>query len=165
MKNIIGQPLEIEKKHIGSLTIMQDSKIGRIESSERGQSLVEVAISFMVLVLILVVAVEGGRIFSSFIAVRDAAEEGALHAIYNPGDSAGIEARVRTTSSDPINLSDTGLVSVSSVLNGSPCAGNTTTVTVTYTFTITMPFIGAILGSQSFPLSADAISTIVIPEC
>ena len=134
-------------------------------ASEKGQSLTEVAVSFTLLLMVLAVAVEGGRIFSSFIAVRDASEEGALHAIYNPEDSAGIESRVRTTSSNPINLSDTNLVSVSSTINGNACAGNTVTITVTYTFTITMPFIGAVLGTQSFPLTATAISTIIVPAC
>lgn len=132
---------------------------------ESGQSLTEVAVSFTLLIMILAVAVEGGRVFTSFIAVRDAAEEGALHGAYNPSDAAGIEARVRTTSSNPINLSDTGLVSVSSNVIGSACAGNAVQVTVTYTFSLTMPFLGTVLGTQSFPLTAISTSTIVTPPC
>ncbi len=135
------------------------------KKSEKGQSLAEVAVSFTLLVMVLAVAVEGGRIFSSFIAVRDAAQEGALYGAYSPGDSAGIEARVRTTSSNPIDLSDTSLVTVLSTQNGSACAGNTITVSVSYEFSLTMPLLGTVLGAQTFPLTALATSTIIIPPC
>jgi Flp pilus assembly protein TadG len=136
-----------------------------IKKGEKGQSLTEVAVSFVLLMIILAVAIDGGRVFSSFIAVRDAAEEGALFGAYNPTDSSGIESRVRTTSSNPINLSDTGLVSVSSNVFGSPCTGNSIQVSVTYTFNLTMPFIGAVLGTQTFPLTANSIATILSPSC
>lgn len=133
--------------------------------SERGQSLTELAVSFTLLLLILAVAVDGGRIFFSLIALRDAAVEGALHGALYPNDSAGMEARARGTSSNPINLSDTGVVSVSSTIIGTPCAGSSVRVTVTYTFNLTMPFVGAILGTQQFPLTASSTATILRPTC
>ena len=135
------------------------------KATEKGQSMTEFAVSLTLLLMLLAVAVDGGRVFTSFIAVRDAAEEGALHGAYNPSDSAGIESRARTTSSNPVNLSDTGTVSVSSTVVGSACAGNTVEVTVTYTITMSMPFLGAVIGTQTFPLSATAITTIITPAC
>lgn len=132
---------------------------------ERGQSLTELAISFMLLVLLLAVVVDFGRLFFSYIAVREAAEEGAIYAALYPEDAAGVEARVRGSSSDPVDFDDPGLVSVTVTNIGAACAGNSMRVTVSYDFSLTMPLIGAILGSQQFPLSADAISTVLRPPC
>ena len=132
---------------------------------EAGQSLTELAVSFTLLMLLLAITVDGGRIFFSYVSVREAAEEGALHAALYPTDSDGIVARVRSSSNRPIDLSDTSRVAISKTLLGSACAGNSIRVTVTYTFNLTMPFVGAILGTQSFPLTADSTATILRPGC
>ncbi|MDA1330536.1 MAG: TadE/TadG family type IV pilus assembly protein [Chloroflexi bacterium] len=123
------------------------------------------AVSFTLLVLLLSVTVDGGRIFLSYIAVRDAAEEGALHGSLNPTDSAGIESRVRTNSTTPVNLAVTGTVTVSSQLLGAACAGNGIKVTVTHTINLTMPFISTILGNSTIPLTAVSTATILRPPC
>ncbi|MGH2581346.1 MAG: TadE/TadG family type IV pilus assembly protein [Anaerolineales bacterium] len=140
-----------------------------IKRSEKGQGLVELAVSFLVLVLILAVAVDLGRVFFSFIALREAAEEGALFASLEPDDSPGglaaIEDRVRDNSDTPVDLTDTSAVVVDIDFLGDLCAGNQVAVTVTYTFNLTMPLLGAIIGTQTFPLAADATSTILAPAC
>jgi hypothetical protein len=133
--------------------------------SEWGQSLVEVAVSFMVLVLLLAVAVDLGRVFFSFIALREAAEEGALYASLQPSDDAGIEARVRDSSETPIDLSDEDLVEVEITPPASLCAGNEITVSLTYEYNLTMPLLGGIIGTQTFDLPASATATILAPAC
>jgi hypothetical protein len=133
--------------------------------SERGQSLTELAISFTILVLLLAVAVDMGRMFFSYIAVREAAEEGAIYGSFNPTDASGIEARTRGSSSTPVDLSDTGMVNVSVINIGTACAGNNVEVTVSYSFSLSMPLIGVVLGTQSFPLQATATSTVLAPPC
>jgi Flp pilus assembly protein TadG len=132
---------------------------------ERGQSLVELAVSFTVLMLLLSISVDLGRAFFAYVAIREAAEEGALHASLNPGDTAGIEARVRTSSTTPIDMSNEDNVEVDSTPIGAACAGNSVRVTVSYNFHLTMPFLAPILGTNEFPLIAESTSTILRPEC
>jgi Flp pilus assembly protein TadG len=132
---------------------------------ERGQSLTELAVSFTLLVIILAVTVDLGRVFFSFIALREAAEEGALYGSLNPQDNGGIIMRARQSSSAPVDLTNTSNVAVQIIVIGSSCAGNTLRVTVTYTYTLTMPMISAFIGTQTFPLVAQATSTILRPEC
>ena len=47
--------------------------------SERGQSLVELAISLVILLYLLSGAVEFGILFFQYVQLRDAAQEGALY--------------------------------------------------------------------------------------
>lgn len=129
---------------------------------ERGQSLTEVAVSFTVLVLILAVGVDLGRMYYSLISLREAAEEGAIYGSFAPSDTTGITNRVRSSSTTPVNLADTTNVAVA-VNAPSACAGNLLTVTVTYQFRLTMPFVGSIIGTQTFPLSVSSSSTILRP--
>lgn len=135
--------------------------------SERGQSLTELAISFAVLVLILAVGVDLGRAFFSLISLREAAEEGALYGSLNSLDTGGITARVRSSSTTPVDLSDTANVSVDVARPGGTCANGTNTivVTVTYQFDLTMPMVGAIIGTNGFPLTVNSASTILRPPC
>ncbi len=137
----------------------------QVRKSERGQSLTELAVSFTLLVLILAVTVDLGRVFFSLIAIREAAEEGALYGSLNPSDSGGITQRVRTSSSAPVNLTNTSEVAVTISLSGTACAGNTLTVQVVYDFDLTMPMVSTIIGTSSFPLTAVARSTILRPDC
>ncbi len=121
--------------------------------------------SFTIFVLLLAAAVDLGRMFLSYVAVREAAEEGAIYGSFNPADTGGIEARTRTSSSTPVDLADVGLVAVNVGYLGDACAGNGLQVTVTYSFSLTMPLIGMILGTQDFPLAATATSTVLAPPC
>src|SRR6266508_2450484 len=89
--------------------------------SERGQSLVELGVSLVILLYLLSGAAEFGVLFFQFVQLRDAAQEGALYGSMNPyiestGDTkfeageainqADIDSRVRNASSSPIDLSD-----------------------------------------------------------
>ncbi len=146
---------------------MGQKKNPSIHPSERGQSLTELAISFLVLVLLLAVIVDSGRAFFSYLAVREAAEEGAVYGSINPTDNAGIVARVRSSSSAPINLADTTSVTVTPLVVGTACAdgANQIQVTVSYMFRLTMPFVSTIIGTNQFPLTLSANSTILTPAC
>ena len=143
---------------------MKVRKRKETKRNEGGQSLVELALTFMVLMLLLSVAVDLGRLFLSYIAVREAAQEGALYGSTNPEDIVEIEQRVRTSSSTPVDLADTSAVSVSQSAPGGRCAGNTLSVSVLYHFQLTMPLVSAIIGDE-YDLSLTASSTILRPEC
>ena len=132
--------------------------------NERGQSLVELAVSLVLLLLLLSGAVEFGMAFFQFVQLRDAAQEGALFGSMNPTESALIEARVRDASNSPINLSNTSLVVVTQQIIGSPCEGNGIKVELTYNHQIFMPFISAVVG-PTIPLKASVTDTILSPVC
>jgi hypothetical protein len=87
--------------------------------SERGQSLVELAISLTVMLLLLSGAVTFGMALFSYVAIRDAAGEGALYGSispyhddnangqYDPGETvngAAICARVKAASTRPVDM-------------------------------------------------------------
>jgi len=128
--------------------------------SERGQSLVELAISITVLVFLLSGAVEFGMMFFQYIQLRDAAQEGALYGSLLPADASGIDARVRGASTSPVNLatpySDPVGVKVdieyfegsttTAKAGSAVCPGDGIKVTVTYKHKIFMPFIAPITG-------------------
>jgi len=131
---------------------------------KNGQSLVELAISLTFIILLLAGAVDFGIAFFSYVALRDAAQEGALYGAMNPTDNAGIETRVRSASTNPIDLSDTGLVDVDVVIVGSACEGGGVQVDVTYDYPISMPFMTAITG-PTITLRARVTDTILQPVC
>lgn len=154
---------------------------------ERGQSLVELAFSFTLIVLVLAGAVDFGRAFFALIALRDAAQEGVIYASVNPSDVAGIQQRVKDSSSSPINMAnipDTD-IDISWNINGSDysetmtavtkCAGfydaggtqesNWVKVSVEYNFPFTMPIIQEFFTGGTLRLVVDDVHTILAPEC
>lgn len=138
------------------------------QKRERAQSLTELAISFTFLMLLLAGAVDLGRIFFTMIQLQDAAQEGAIYGSTDPTNSSEIEARVRNTSNNPIDLTDTGQVNVTidTVPSGSSlCAGNGIKVDVAFTYTFSMPFISMAIPSNTIPLTGTATSTILTPPC
>lgn len=146
--------------------------------SERGQSLVELSISLVVLLYLLSGAVEFGIAFFQFVQLRDAAQEGALYGSMDPArDQNGtlITARIRGASSSPINLADSSLVLIDLKIDGVPiatavnagnaCEGHGLEVTVSYNHQIFMPFIPQLLGRSTIPLNATVTDTILTPVC
>ena len=132
-----------------------------LKNKERGQSLVELSISLLVLLYLLSGAVEFGIAFFQFVQLRDAAQEGALYGSMNPADSAGITARVRGASNSPIDLST---LTPTITYSGAQCEGNGITVSLTYNHTVFMPFMSRIIGNQ-LPLHATVTDTILTPKC
>jgi Flp pilus assembly protein TadG len=72
--------------------------------SAKGQSLVELAISLVILLYLLSGAVEFGILFFRYVQLRDAAQEGALYGSTHPDDITGIEARAKGSSQSPLDL-------------------------------------------------------------
>jgi Flp pilus assembly protein TadG len=128
---------------------------------ERGQSLVELSISLVVLLFLLAGAVEFGIAFFQFVQLRDAAQEGALYGSMNPIDSTGIIARVQGSSNKPIDLTT---ITPSITYSGAQCEGNAITVTLNYNHIVFMPFMTAFIG-PTVPLNATVTDTILSPVC
>ena len=133
--------------------------------NERGQSLVELAMSLTIILLLLSGAVDFSIAYFSFSAMQDAAQEGALYGSINPIDEAGIITRVRSASTNPVDLSDETLVNVVVTVSGDSCEGDEVRVNVIYDYPVSMPFIGAIIGAQEITLNASVTDTILQPAC
>ena len=155
-------------------------------NTERGQSLVELAISLVLLLVLLSGAVEFGIAFFQFVQLRDAAQEGALYGSMNPTDCANITARIKGASNSPVDLNGTGVTITTVIVDGSTnneytcgsasaapfacekavagAATNGIKVTVKYDHKVFMPFLSAIVGN-TIPLSAKVTDTILSPVC
>jgi len=131
---------------------------------EKGQSLVELAVMMVILMLLVAGIVDLGRAFFTTMSLRDAVQEGALYGAIDPTNTAGIKNHVLNTSGmvpDMIGVND-----ITVEIINAPCAGNRIKVSAVYSdFPITMPFIGAVLGGQTLSLSATVTDTILSPGC
>lgn len=140
------------------------------KKNESGQSIVEFAVSIMVVLMLLVGIADFGRALFTYIALRDAAQEGAVYGSICPLGAAAIESHARQASSYPINLSDTTAIDVTcTYMDGGGACGSSVPspgvgikVKVAYPhFQITMPLLGAIIGTQTLNLSAEVTDTIL----
>ena len=145
-------------------------------SREEAQSLVEFAISLVLLLILLAGVVDIGRAFFTFISLRDAVQEGASYGVAFPTHCTQIKERIKHTSSTPISLDSlsddaidvriSGVDCSTAVTLGLACTPNELRVAVEMdNFQITMPFLGAILGRQTLTLRANIVDTIISNPC
>lgn len=138
--------------------------------SAKGQSLVELAISLLILLYLLSGAVEFGIIFFQFVQLRDAVQEGALYGSINPHDAAAIEDRAQAASDKPIDLSTVSFtVTVTDPAGvdkdiALACEGDGITVSATFNHQVFMPFMSAFIG-PTIPLNAEVTDTVLTPVC
>ena len=143
-------------------------KLSKLKSSkqERGQSMVELAISFIILMLLLAGVVDLGRAFFTYMTMRDAAQEGAAYGSLYPLDSTGIITRVRQASNLPINMTSADIRVIPQVVEGAPCSGSGMRVDVYYDdFPMIMPLFGVFMGRSTIPLHAWVTDEILRPPC
>jgi hypothetical protein len=142
--------------------------------SEKGQSLIELAVSLVFLLTILAGIVDLGRAIFTRFALQDAAEEGIVFGTSFPTHCNQIHERIAYNLSNEILPDDIAVVVTIKRNNGSfaPClgipyaevyAGKEMRIEVSQTFQITMPFLGAIIG-QTIPLKATANGIILRPQ-
>ena len=134
--------------------------------SQRGQSMVELALSFTMLMFMLSATVDIGRAFYAYIAIRDAAQEGAAYGSLNPTDVPGIATHVRYSSTDQFDLTAVSSVNLNvSWPDGAACAGKGLKVVVTYDLIFFMPIITTLVPSGKVLLTATMIDTLIAPPC
>ncbi len=153
---------------------------GKHDFSQKGQSLVELAVSLTFILILLGGVIDLGRAFFAYIALRDAAQEGAAVGSLYPTDFKMVFDRIKQSSNSPIDLANDPGVSMCAKLDDASCStadqpanledaciGHTITVQIAYNFVLSMPFIGGVIGSQSFPITATASNTILssAPGC
>jgi Flp pilus assembly protein TadG len=155
---------------------MKRNKLTSIKKSEKGQSLTEFALVLVFLLSLLAGVFDLGRAFFAYIIIRDAAQEGAVFgAIAQKDDinafTSAVADRVVAAyvdPSDPSNVPiDINALNIQVDIIGSPCAapGNGVRVTVDYSLPVSMPFLGALIGSQNVQLSTAVEDSILSPIC
>lgn len=158
-----------------------------IHQSEKGQSMVELAVAVVVLLILVSGVVDLGRVSFHYIAMRDAVQEAASYASVFPNNNQQIFARatdgIAGDGVDPSRIEVNLKIYKSSGIYecnwsvGSPdaCAASTDTsgsnvvsvnnvieVTITDSaFPITMPLLGSFLGSQTINIYTN-IQDVVI---
>ncbi len=148
---------------------MKTIKIIRLSQSEEGQSLIELALSLVVLLILLAGVVDFGRLAFYYIAMRDSAQEGASYGSIFPNDCDEIINRVEA------GAVDTNRINVTLTINGDVCKpckhkyipGEIIEITVNDpNFPLTMPFIGVFIGKNEISLETTIKDNIVrVPVC
>ena len=129
--------------------------------SERGQSLVELALVLPLLILLLAGMVDFGRAFSNYIVITNAAREGARMAARlpcypdNPTQRAAIALDIVAATRNAVAGSqvppdEMDIVITPDLAISCPGKGNPFRVTVSYTFS---PLMGGILGIADLTVS------------
>ena len=121
--------------------------------SERGQSLLEFALVLPVLLIVLAGVLDLGRLYFAYVAVTDAAGEGAAYAAIHPDDTAEIIRRAQDATGGMIEI-DEGMVTIEDNPSG---LSQAISVEVSYEFTLATPLIGAMLPDGVIMLNAVAI--------
>jgi len=129
---------------------------------ERGQSLVEMALAFPVLLLILAAIIDAGRAIDAYITITNAVREGARYGAKYPTRVETIKLRVANEANGSgVNITgvDLTLDNISVTYpNGSMRGGNPIRVAVEYDFPL---FFGGIVGMPTLHLSQHADMVIL----
>lgn len=119
---------------------------------QRGSSLVEMALTLPVILLVLLVTLDLGRAVYAQNVISNAAREGARYGSIAPGDTQGIQTK---TQNHIVGL-DMNAVIVTVSQNAT-----TVTVTVDYQFQAVTPLAGSLLGPGG-TAALQAVSTMTI---
>jgi len=143
----------------------------RLSLDPRGQGLVEFAIAFPVVMLMIAFGVDFGRVFLGWVTLNNAVREGANFAAMNPSGfqspvSVSVVAeyqRLITSETSRINCAMPATIPNPTYPNGTSL-GSPAVVAITCKFSVITPLIGNILGnlvnvsaSASFPVRAGSI--------
>jgi hypothetical protein len=143
----------------------------KIFTSEKGQSMMELAVSVTILFIFLAGVVDIGRAIFHFIAMRDAAQEAAVYGAVYPSHCDQIRDRAYTAlnKSPAIEIKTMvdGIECHEAIkINNKACYGKEIRVIVRDAeFPVTMPLIGFFLGKQTIPLQAYVTGTVLRPPC
>ena len=126
-------------------------------TDQKGQSMVEVAIALPVIIMILVGILDLGRAFFTFIALSDAAAEGAAYAALHPSHTSEIQARAADVTTGLVVL-EPDMVSVDYL---ELTAGFPITVAVQFEYDLITPFIQAMVPGGTITMRATVAQAII----
>jgi Flp pilus assembly protein TadG len=121
---------------------------GPVARGSRGQSLVEMALTLPLLLLLVFGIIEFGRILNAYIVVTNAAREGARYGAVGE-DEAEITSQVM------LSMASLGAPSDVDVVGEGGGRGNPVTVTVTYDVDLIAPLFDVVIPDP-FPVTATA---------
>jgi Flp pilus assembly protein TadG len=143
--------------------------------SEYGQSMVELAASMVFLVMLLSLVIDVGWAYYTMTTLRDTVQEAAAYGAICPlasdnttANTVLIRERFRLSVTAPIDMNDIDPNDV--VITFTNAAGNTVTkpvmgggvrVEATIHHQIMTPFLGAIIGTQTYPLTVNVTNTVM----
>lgn len=128
--------------------------------TRRGQSLAEFALVLPVFMLILLIAVDFGRLFSAWVTVTNATRVAANYAGAAPTASFGAGSEYETTVRNESNNAQCMLASIPApTFAPDTNVGSAATVSLTCDFKILTPFIGGFVGDP-VRLSATSIFAV-----
>jgi len=134
---------------------------------ERGQSLVELALSITILLTILAGIVDIGSAFFIWIEMRDSAQEGAVYASINPepAKEAVVVERMLYSTDRPLNFKteyDANRLTYEIIRPNPLCSGQPITVKLHYLYTIVMPFTSMVIppGADGNPQTIELTTTV-----
>ena len=149
---------------------MKKNFVQKMEKHERGQSLVEMSLTLIVMLFLLLGAVEFSLALFQYVTISDAAQEGAVFGSINPSDADGIKERALDTASDILVLDDDHVAV--NLVGDDYCEGlsdsgapNAIEVVVTYPHEIFMPLVTPLLGTDTINLKVVTTNTILNPRC
>jgi Flp pilus assembly protein TadG len=148
------------------LSIFKLSPLGKGKREQRGQGVVEFALVLPLLALLVAGAVDLGNGYQTYIAMTNAAREGAHYGI-NSGDSTAICQHVlQAIPAEPSATCNSGNVYYavnsdgSCASGGTRAAGSPVCVSINYSLPT---FMGAVLGFNTIPLRAAATMIVFNP--
>jgi len=126
--------------------------------NERGSSLVEAAFVSMILILLMAGVADMGRAFYTYIAITNAAQEGARYASHFPYDAHGIRQAVKTESkSSGINISNNQITITPNPNYSTPPPGASIRVEVDYDLPT---IVGGILGLSDLHMHRSTVMIV-----
>lgn len=136
---------------------------------EKGQSLVELGLSLMLLLIMLAGTVDLARFAFAYIVLRDGAQEAAAYGALYPTWCTQIQERAikntgTTFGANPVVVNVVIGGNACAAVNANACAGSKVEVTVSSKFDVLMPFIGGIIGQQ-IPLQYTVSDSVMRPRC
>jgi Flp pilus assembly protein TadG len=127
------------------------------KADEKGQSLVEVALAMPVLILILVGILDLGRAYFTFVALSDAAAEGAAYAAIHPTNTTQAVERAVDNSNGLVVLEP----SMVNVIQGDLTVGSPITVTVEFEYQLLTPIIQEFVPDGTIDMRAIVVQSIM----
>ncbi len=124
---------------------------------EKGQSIVEMALLFPLLLMLLMGVVDLGRAYYVIVSLRDAADEGAAYAAIEPMKDNDIRLRAADATGELVVV-DPANVSIDKPLLQ---AGAPITVTIEYHYDFYMPLVTPLLPEEGITLRGQASHPIL----
>lgn len=147
----------------------KQSFIQRAQRLEKGQSLVEMTVGFVILIVILSGLLDLGRIYFIYVALEDGAGEGAIYLSINPtcrttadgaacADPNNADYRARNAGGQFVNWAGANVIINRPTVFG---VGDKVSVTISYAFPLLTPLMPQIAGVNPLTLSVTADQTII----